>query len=80
MASAAEAELVGLLLNGKETVDLIEGLQEMGHPENEPTPIQKDNSTSMGIGNNTIKQRISKSMDMIFHWVRDITTQKQILV
>ena len=34
----------------------------------------------MGISNNTIKQRISKAMDMRFHWVRDRTTQKQILV
>ena len=52
----------------------------MGHPQNEPTPIQTDNSTETGIANNTIKQRRSKAMDMIFHWVRDRTTHKQILV
>ena len=52
----------------------------MGHPQNEPTTIQTDNSTAMGIANNTIKQRRSKAMDMIFHWVRDRTTQKQIIV
>ena len=80
MASAAEAELGGLFLNEKETVDLREILREMGHPQNEPTTIQTDNSTAMGIANNTIKQRRSKAMDMIFHWVRDRTTHKQILV
>ena len=80
MASAAEAELGGLFLNGKETVDLRERLREMGHPQNEPTPIQTDNSTAMVISNNRIKQRRSKAMDMRFHWVRDITTQKHILV
>ena len=42
--------------------------------------IQIDNSTATGIANNTIKQRRSKAMDMIFHWVRDRTTQKHILV
>ena len=36
--------------------------------------------TEIGIANNTMKQRRSKEMDMIFHWVRDRTTQKQILV
>ena len=34
----------------------------------------------MGIANNPIKQRISKEMHTRFHWVRDRTTQKQILV
>ena len=45
MASAAEADIGGLFLNGKETVDLRETLQYIGHPQNEPTPIQIDNST-----------------------------------
>ena len=74
MAYAAEAELGGLFLNGKETEDLREILREMGHPQNEPTHIHTDNSTAMGISNNTIKQRRSKAMDMRFHWVRDRTT------
>ena len=39
MASAAEVELGGLFQNGKETVDLREILQEMGHPKNETTTI-----------------------------------------
>ena len=55
MESAAEAELGGLFLNSKETVDSRERLRETGHPQNEPTPIQTDNSTAMGISNNTIK-------------------------
>ena len=52
----------------------------MGHPQNEPTLIQIDKSTAMGIANNTIKQRRSKAMDIISHWFRYRTTQKQILV
>ena len=72
MASAAEAELWGLFFNDKVTVDLREIFLEMGHPRNEPTPIQTDNSTAMGIANNTIKQRRSK--------VKDRNTQKHIIV
>ena len=67
MAYAAEAELGRLFLNVKETSDLRERLLEMGHPQNEPTTIQTDNSTAMGIVNNTIKQRRSKAMDMRFN-------------
>ena len=80
MTYEAEAELGGLFLNDKEKVHLRERLREMGHPQNEPTPIQTDKSTEMGIVNNTIKQRRSKAMDMIFHWVRDRTTQKTISI
>ena len=36
MESAAEEELGGLFLNGKETVDLREKIREMGQPQNEP--------------------------------------------
>ena len=56
MASAEDAEPGGLFLNGKETVYLREILREMRHQKNEPTPIQTDNSTAMGIANNTIKK------------------------
>ena len=80
MASAAEAELGWLFLNGKEKVDSRERLRDMGHLQNEPTPIQTYNSTATRIANNTIKQRISKEIDMRFYWVRDRTTQKQMLV
>ena len=80
IVSAEEAYLGGLFLNGKEAVDLRDKLQEMVNLQNEPTPIQIDNSTAMVITNNTIKQRRSKSIDMIFHLVRDRTTQKKQLL
>ena len=32
-----------------------------------PTPIQVDNSTAVGISNQTIKQKIPKAMDMRFY-------------
>ena len=45
-----------------------------------PTPIQVDNSTAVGIANETIKQKISKAMDMRFYWVIDRIKQGQFKV
>ena len=79
MASAAEAELGGLLINAKEREVLRTSLEEMGHPQG-PIPMQKDNSTASGIINETVKQRKSKAIDMRFYWVRDICKKKHFLI
>ena len=54
-ASAAEAELGALFLNGKEAKVLRLTLDELGHPQ-PPTPIHVDNTTAVGIVNSTSKQ------------------------
>jgi hypothetical protein len=53
-ASAAEAELGSLFLNIQEVKIIHLILEEMGHPQ-PPTPIHCDNSTAVGIANNTVK-------------------------
>jgi hypothetical protein len=45
-------------------------LEEMGHPQ-PPTPINCNNSTTVGIANNTVKHQRSRSMEMRFFWVAD---------
>ena len=80
MASAAEAELGALFINAKEGTILRTTLEEMGHPQLDPTPIQTDNSTAYKIANGTCKQQRSKAMDMRFYWIRDRITQKQFRV
>ena len=70
MASAAKAEYGALFLNGQAAVPVRVTLIEMGHPQ-PPTPIQVDNSTAVGIANKSIKQKMSKAMDMRFHWIQD---------
>eukprot|EP00804_Cyclotella_cryptica_P016149 CCRYP_004247-RA/>CCRYP_004247-RA protein AED:0.38 eAED:0.38 QI:0/0/0/1/1/1/2/0/365 len=55
-ASAAEAELGTLFLNAKEAKVMRLTLHELGHPQ-PPTPIHIDNSTTVGIVNNTIKRQ-----------------------
>jgi len=55
-ASAAEAELGALFLNAQEAKVFRLVLAELGHPQS-PTPIHIDNTTTVGIANNTIKRQ-----------------------
>jgi len=55
-ASAAEAELGALFLNVQEAKVIRLVLAEIGHPQ-PPTPIHIDNTTTVGIINNTIKRQ-----------------------
>eukprot|EP00804_Cyclotella_cryptica_P000477 CCRYP_020030-RA/>CCRYP_020030-RA protein AED:0.46 eAED:0.57 QI:0/-1/0/1/-1/0/1/0/96 len=50
-------------------------LEELGHPQ-PPTPIHVDNSTTVGIVNNTIKRQKSRSMEMRYFWLLDGKVQK----
>ena len=79
MASAAEAELGAVFINGQDAVPIRTTLAEMNHPQ-PATPIQVDNSTAVGIANKTIRQRQSKAMDMRFYWTTDRINQGQFVV
>ena len=74
IASAAEAEMGALFVNGQEAIILRTTLEELGHIQ-PPTPIKIDFSTASGIVNKIIRQRRSRSMDMRFHWDRDRVQQ-----
>ena len=76
VSSAAEAEFGGCYYNAKDATILRTALEEMGHPQ-PPTPIECDNTTGIGILNDTIRQRRSKAMDMRFHWSKDRERQGQ---
>ena len=58
MSSAAEAEIGALFINAKLAVPMRHTLEEMGHPQL-ATPIVTDNSTAVGIANDTIKQKLT---------------------
>ena len=74
-ASAAEAELGALFLNGKEAKVLRLTLDELGHPQ-PPTPIHVDNTTAVGIVNSTIKRQRSRAMEMRYFCLLDQYAQK----
>jgi hypothetical protein len=76
VASAAEAELAALFHNARDALPLIRALEELGHPQ-PPTPIQCDNSTAVGISNDSVKQKMAKFMDMRYYWIQDQVKLKQ---
>jgi hypothetical protein len=74
-ASATKAEMGALFLNAQEAKILHLTLDELGHPQ-PPTPIHTDNTTTVGIVNNTIKRQRSRAMGMRYFWLLDGKTQK----
>jgi hypothetical protein len=79
MASAAEAEVGGLFINGQTACPLRTTLEELGHPQ-PATIIVTDNACAKGIADDTVKQKRSKAIDMRFYWIRDRVDQKQFTI
>jgi hypothetical protein len=76
VASAAESEVGACFHNAQSGAPLRVTLTELGHTQ-PPTPLRTDNSTAFGILNETIKQKLSKAMDMRYHLLTDRVRQKQ---
>jgi hypothetical protein len=77
LSSATEAELGAHFHNGKEACSFHACLTELGHPQ-PPTLLQTDNSTASGIANDdSVKQKLSKAMDMRYYWICDRVGQGQ---
>ena len=76
LSSAAEAVFCALFHNTKEATPLHTTLEELGHPQ-PPTPVLVDNSTAIGLANDTVTQQRSCAIDMHFYWVRDRINQQQ---
>ena len=79
MGLAAESEIGATYINVQYAVPIRTLLLKLGHPQ-PATPIQVDNSTSDGFANDTIKQKRSKAIDMRFYWIRNHTSQGQLLI
>ena len=76
VSSVAEAETAGCFYNCIDAIPLCIALEKMGHTQ-PPTPVTCDNSTAVGIANQTIKQRRSKAIDMQYYWLQDRECQEQ---
>jgi hypothetical protein len=74
VASAAEAELGALYDNCQTGMIFRLTLNKMGHPQPK-TPVHCDNATAVGIANNSMKQQCSRSKEMRFFWVGDMSAQ-----
>ena len=75
LSSAAEAEFSALFHNTKEVTLLCTTLKELGHPQ-PPTPTLVDNSTAVGLANDTVTQCQSRTINMRFYWVCNCINQK----
>ena len=78
VASAAEAETGGLFINSQLAIPIRQSLEALGHIQ-PPTPIKTDNSTAYKFVHNDMKQKISKSWDMRFNWLRDRSIIQKLL-
>ena len=70
MSSASEAETGVLYYGYKRAIPYIVMLQEMGHPQLEPTPLTIDNNTAHVITMGTMNSKASKSNDMRLQWLK----------
>ncbi len=70
VVSAAKAKLAALYHNCQTGTIFCNILNDMRHPQPK-TPVHCNNTTAVGIANNTVKQQRSHSMEMSFFWVSD---------
>jgi hypothetical protein len=75
MSSAAEAKLGMLYINAREAVPCQTFLNKLGHTQT-PTPIERDNSTTLGVVTNNILPRRTKAIDMRYWWLCDHDNQE----
>jgi hypothetical protein len=62
-----DAEFGALFVNAKKGTVIRTTLAEMGHNQ-DVTELKTDNTTADGIINNTVQQKRSKAIDIIFYW------------
>ena len=70
VASAAEVETGGLFHNACMSITVLHILETLQYLQ-PPTPIKIDNATSHNFVTKKLKQKMSKSWDMRYHWFRD---------
>jgi hypothetical protein len=70
VAAVSEAEYAAVFGNGQYVCDERNILSSLGYPQ-PPTAILCDNECAVGLANNTIRPKMSKSINMRLHWVQD---------
>ena len=70
VASAVESETGGIFVNGQFAIPIRHTLIALEHLQ-PPTPLKTENFTAYKFVHNDMKQKMSKSWDMRFSWLRD---------
>ena len=76
MPLASEAEIGALFINTRQAIPARQTLEEMGHKQS-PSPIQTDNTTSLGFVTKSSNPKATKSTDMKYWWLRDKSDQEE---
>ena len=76
MSSAAEAKIGALFINSRQAVTARTTLEEVGHIQ-PPTPIQADNTATLGFVMRSLQPKAAKSADMRHWWMRDRSDRSQ---
>ena len=79
VASAAESEYAAAFIIAREAPYIKRTLEALGYPQ-DPTPIITDNAFVCSITNSECKQKISRSMDMRYNWLRDRVSRGQFTI
>jgi hypothetical protein len=74
--AVSEAEYAACFYNAQIGAGLRIVLAELEFPQ-PATPLESDNTCAVGLANQTVAPRKSKSIDMRFHWIQDRVSQKQ---
>ena len=74
-----EAEYAGIFAAARLALTERNILHDMGYPQ-PPTPIYCDNECAVGLSNDSIATKMSKSVDMRFNWIVDRVKQQQFTV
>jgi hypothetical protein len=78
VSSAAEAETGSIYMSAQHACPMRIALMELGHPQPiTGTPFETDNSTAQGILTSKMRQKLSKSFDMRYWWMKDRINQGQ---
>ena len=70
VTSATEAEYAALFMTGQAAISIRNTLADLGYPQG-TTQLICDNKCAVGIAQNTLKLKRSKTIDMRYHWIRD---------
>jgi hypothetical protein len=72
VSSAAEAETGAIHKGGKHACPIHAALEELGHKQpSTGSPFETENSTAKGILTSKMRQKLSKSFDMRYWWMKD---------
>ena len=78
VSSDSEDEYAGLFINSRHSISFKNILEALHHKQF-TTQIWKDNAMVVVIANLITKPKMSKSMDMQFHWLQDRDQQSQFI-